>query len=81
MSKNKVEVQLNECPYCGGKGELKTKRRASNLTVSYNRQAVIVERFIRCKKCHARTRGFGKIINCVNQWNTGFIYPIQGRNE
>lgn len=79
MSK-KLEAQLRPCPICGGHGRMKKARRHYNLTLGYHERISTTERYIRCDKCHARTQARGKILNLIDAWNRGIIYPAM-KNE
>ena len=72
---SRFEQQLKPCPYCGGKAKLKTKRKNYSLNIGANKAHAVSERFIRCETCHARTQARGKIVNLVNAWNMGIVYP------
>lgn len=74
MSK-KLEAQLRPCPICGGRGRLKKKHGHYNITIGHSFSASTTERYIMCENCHARTQARGKIINLVDAWNNGYIFP------
>lgn len=73
----KLNVELKPCPFCGGKPEFKHKKRKVVLTFGNKSGYPTEERYIRCSKCHARTRSVGKIDNAVNLWNLGNVYETQ----
>lgn len=77
MSRRKFESMLKPCPYCGGKGEVKSRRAREKFTVSYSRKVDTVEVSIRCRKCHARTQSKRLLENCLIEWNAGNVYPSQ----
>ena len=84
MSK-KLEAQLRPCPFCGGRGRLKEKRTNDNIKIGHSfslRSTHFARvRYIRCEKCHARTQARGKIINIIEDWNNGNIYPHEAMLE
>lgn len=69
-------VELKPCPICGGKAEYKHKKE-KNFSVPGIGQGLIskLENFyLRCSKCHARTKAWKSIDDAILMWNLGEIY-------
>ena len=71
----KFEQELKPCPYCGGKGKLKTNRANFSFNIGGHKSYPASGCFIRCEKCHARTELKAQIGDVVNHWNLGLVYP------
>lgn len=78
---HKFDSQLKPCPFCGGRGRIKVKRGRYNLTIGASFSASTTERYIRCETCHARTQGRGKILNLIEAWNSGAVFPAMTKSQ
>ena len=71
--------ELKPCPYCGGKAELKHKRE-KNFSLPIKKENFVghlENSYIRCSKCHARTRLEKNIDSLARLWNRGNIYSVK----
>ena len=57
---NFSNLELDKCPHCGSWAKIKFNMK----TKKY---------FIECNQCHAKTKAFGTLNECVALWNTGYI--------
>ena len=82
MSK-KLEAQLRPCPFCGGRGRLKSKQgRYYSFSSNVARYGAVLtaDYYIRCEKCHAITAPHRKEEVC-SVWNRGFVFPAMSHKE
>ena len=72
-------VELKPCPICDGKAELKHKRE-KNFSLPIKKENFVghlENSYIRCSKCHARTRLEKNIDSLARLWNRGNIYSVK----
>ena len=61
---------LNACRFCGGQHELRKEARhfrASSTKLDG------VNFYIRCEKCHARTKVYKRMESLINAWSIGAV--------
>ena len=74
MSK-KFIAQLNDCPICGGKPQLKQKMpKGKHVTCGNTELRLKRQAYIRCSKCHIRTESFAQNDTLITAWNRGYLY-------
>ena len=68
-------VELKPCPICGGKAELKQKKKAGHVRLGATCE-VSRMRYIRCSICHAKTEAQKNIDDAILMWNLREIYRV-----
>lgn len=71
----KFIAQLKDCPYCGGRPEIKNVKLIGKHVMQGKRKNKSCRvYYVRCSNCHAKTQDFAFYDNLFNMWNRGNIY-------